>query len=221
MARRVNDEALALIKRWEGLKTEAYLDVANVWTIGYGHTRTAKAGMVITEAEAEQLLRQDLREAETAVERLVQVDLTDGQFGALVSFVFNVGQGALASSTLLRKLNRGDYASVPSELVKWNKARVNGKLQPVKGLSNRRAAEVGLWARGSFVAGREVETVTPPAPPRPEVQAAGYATAVATAAPALQALSGLDPLVVGLIVGAIALAIIALLVTQRRRKESP
>jgi lysozyme len=152
MARRVSEEALSLIKRWEGLKLQAYRCPADVWTIGYGHTATARPGMVISETQATRLLMEDLARFEAAIERLVRVPLSDGQFGALVSWCFNVGDGAAARSSLIRKLNGGDYDAVPAELARWNK--VSGKVVP--GLANRRAAEAGLWARGSHVASASV-----------------------------------------------------------------
>lgn len=164
MARKVTAEARRLIGQWEGLRLTAYQDVGGVWTIGYGSTANVEPGMKITKAAAESRLTRDLAGAEDAVESLVRVDLTDNQFGALVSFVFNVGAGAFKSSTLLRKLNAGDYAAVPLELARWNKARVGGKMVAVPGLANRRAAEAGLWARGEFVASNTVEAAPERAP---------------------------------------------------------
>lgn len=152
MARRINADGLALIKRWEGLRLEAYQDVGGIWTIGYGHTRTARAGMRVTEAEADELLRADLRVFESAIDDTVDVAMTDNQFAALVSWCFNVGVPAMRRSALIRRLNAGDYDAVPAELARWNKVR--GKA--VSGLSNRRAAEAGLWARGAFVASRNI-----------------------------------------------------------------
>ncbi|NOV20955.1 lysozyme [Ensifer adhaerens] len=148
MNRRINAAGLSLVKQWEGLKMKAYQDVADVWTIGYGHTSAAgapvvKPGMVITEARAEEILRADLAVFEGRVERLVKVPLNDNQHAALVSFGFNTGK--LHSSTLLKKLNAGNYDAVPAELMKW--VHAGGKR--VKGLVNRRAAEAGLWARGA------------------------------------------------------------------------
>ena len=156
MTRRINDEGLKLIKQWEGLKTEAYKDVAGIWTIGYGHTSSAgspqvKAGMKISEQEAEAILKRDLSKFESRVDSLVKVPLTDNQFAVLVSFDFNTGK--LHSSTLLKKLNKGDYEAVPKELMKW----VNAGGKKVKGLVNRRAAECGLWAKGEFVSSNYVE----------------------------------------------------------------
>lgn len=154
--RKVNKEGLELIKRWEGLKLKAYTDSGGFWTIGYGHTSAAGKpdvyeGMTITEKEAEKILQNDLAKFEKRVNNLVKVPLNDNQFSTLVSFDFNTG--ALHRSTLLKKLNAGDYDSVPSELMKW--VKVKGKR--VQGLVNRRAAECGLWAKGSFVSSNTVE----------------------------------------------------------------
>jgi lysozyme len=81
----------------------------------------------------------------------VKVDLTDNQFGALVMFAFNAGIGAFKGSTLLKKLNHGNYNAVPAELPKWNKTTIDGKKVVSNGLVNRRAAEAGLWAKGGFI----------------------------------------------------------------------
>ncbi|ATO57110.1 lysozyme [Bartonella sp. 1-1C] len=150
--RKISSEGLALIKQWEGLRLNAYKDAIGVWTIGYGHTNSAGKplvyeGMTITEKQAEKLLCKDLRQFENAVERAVTVPLTDEQFAALVSFCYNVGTTAFSNSTLLKKLNKGEYEAVPSELQKWTKA--GGKR--LHGLVHRRAAEAGLWAKGAYV----------------------------------------------------------------------
>ena len=206
----INAEGLALIKQWEGLRLDAYRCSADVWTIGYGHTATAREGMKITLEQAERLLVQDLDVFENAVSRAVKVDLSDNQFAALVSWTYNVGAGAIQKSTLIRKLNAGDYASVPGELARWNK--VKGKVS--KGLSNRRAAEAGLWARGSFVASRDVE---PSAPAKNSAateasQLGGIAAAAATVAPALASLNGVHWAVgVAVVAGAVTLAALWLL----------
>lgn len=150
MTRRISATGLALVKQWEGCELASYKDVAGIWTVGYGHTSAAgipnvKPGMRINDVEAENILKSDLRKFEERVERLVKVALTDNQFAVLVSFDFNTG--ALHKSTLLKKLNSGDYDAVPGELMKW----VNAGGKKVKGLVNRRSAEAGLWAKGEFV----------------------------------------------------------------------
>lgn len=161
--RQINDTGLEKIKQWEGLRLTAYQDGAGVWTIGYGHTgplldgARIKAGVTISREEADLLLRKDLEWAQVAVDSLVKVPLNDNQFAALVSFVFNVGETAFKNSTLLRKLNEGNYDAVPVELLRWNKLTQNGKKIVSKGLTNRRQAEIGLWAMESYVASNTVE----------------------------------------------------------------
>jgi lysozyme len=162
MHRRINQTGLEAIKRFEGLRLNAYLDSVGVPTIGYGHTKTALMGQVITAAKAEELLRDDLADAERAVEKYVKVPLNENQFAALVSFVFNLGSGTLQKSTLLKKLNAGDYDAVPREMMRF----INAGGKPLKGLVTRRAAEAGLWAKGSFVASKDVQ----PEPPKPMTQ---------------------------------------------------
>lgn len=159
MARQINKLGLDHIKQWEGLRTTAYKDVAGIWTIGYGHTAAAgepkpKAGMKITEKRATEILMSDLGQYEQAVEDAVKVDINDNQFAALVSFTYNVGIGAFKKSTLLKKLNKGDYDSVPTEIMKWTKA--GGKR--VQGLVNRRRAEGAIWIKGAFVSSNYVKT---------------------------------------------------------------
>lgn len=156
MSRKINAEGVRLIKQWEGLKLNAYRDVAGVLTIGHGHTSAAgipkvREGMRISDKEAEDILKDDLRKFENRVNSLVKVPLTDNQFAVLVSFDFNTG--ALHKSTLLKKLNGGGYDAVPAELMKW----VNAGGKRVQGLVNRRAAEAGLWAKGEFVSSNTVE----------------------------------------------------------------
>lgn len=141
MTREINQAGIDLIKSVEGWFPNAYRDPVGVVTIGWGHTKTAKMGQTITKEFGEIVLRGDLGEAEDAVNRMIEVPLTDNQFGALVSFAFNCGVGALGGSTLRKKLNAGDYASVPSELAKWNHG--GGKVLP--GLTRRRKAEGDLF----------------------------------------------------------------------------
>lgn len=147
MARKINSAGIKLVQNFEGLKLEAYLCPAGVWTIGYGHTIGVKKGDKITTAEADTILAQDLNQFGEQVEKYVRVPLHDNQFAALVSFAFNVGIGSLTSSSLLKRLNNGDYDCVPSELGKWVKATnpKTGKKVTLPGLVKRRAAESQLW----------------------------------------------------------------------------
>lgn len=141
----VSQAAIDLIKEFEGCYLEQYICPAGVSTIGIGTTRIdgkpVPEGLVITETQAEQYLAEDLSLFESAVERLVTVPLTQSQFDALVSFTYNVGQGNLQNSTLLRKLNSSDYPGAANEFPRWN--RGGGKVLP--GLTRRREAERELF----------------------------------------------------------------------------
>jgi lysozyme len=140
---RISRDGLELIKRWEGCRTNAYLCPANVWTIGYGHTKGVTKGMMISHTQAEDLLLEDLKRFEEAVRRLVTVPLSQNQFDALVSFTFNVGIGALQGSTLLKLLNTGNYSSAANQFNKW--VRGGGKVLP--GLVVRREDEYQLFIK--------------------------------------------------------------------------
>jgi lysozyme len=130
----------------EGERLTAYKDTVGRWTIGVGHTGPeVHQGMTITKQQSRAYLTSDTEAAEKVVLSVVHVPLTDNQRFALVSFVFNLGASRLLTSTLLRKLNAGDYGSVPYELMRWNHETVNGVLRESDGLTNRRAAEVRLW----------------------------------------------------------------------------
>ena len=138
---RINSAGLELIKSFEGLRLNSYLDAVGGWTIGYGHTRTAGPGQRISLAQATALLREDVSTFEKAVTRAVQVPITANQYAALVSFAYNVGVGALNSSTLLRRLNAGDTYGAANELLRWNRA--GGRV--LAGLTRRREAERTLF----------------------------------------------------------------------------
>lgn len=138
---KTSKNGIELIKKWEGLSLTSYTDSVGVWTIGYGHTKTAKPHQRITEKQAEELLRQDLASHEVFVNRYVKVELTQNQFDALSSFVFNLGGGALQKSTLLKKLNKEDYEGAAAEFDKW----VNAGGKRLQGLVNRRKAERELF----------------------------------------------------------------------------
>lgn len=143
--RHVTDEGLNLVKRFEGFSPAIYICPAGYPTIGYGHVvlswERERYANGISQVEATDLLECDVQVAERAVLRLTTVPLTDGQFGALVSFTFNLGAGALQRSTLRRKVNRGENDDIPSELAKWVWAA--GRKLP--GLVQRRQAEGLLY----------------------------------------------------------------------------
>lgn len=141
MTRRINAAGLAIVKHYEDCELESYLCPSRVWTIGYGHTHNVQKGMVWTQRQCDETLEADLREFEAAVERLVTVPLTENQFSAIVSWVFNVGVGAMEGSTLLRKLNKADYAGASAEFQRWD--RSGAKI--LRGLTRRRIAERDLF----------------------------------------------------------------------------
>jgi len=131
-----------LIRKFEGEKLKAYQCPAKVWTIGVGHTgQDVKPGLVITSEQSDKLLQSDLSKFESAVANLVKVPLNQNQFDALVSFSFNVGDGALGRSTLLKLINSGHADDAAEEFKKWNKAGGN----VLTGLTARRAAERELF----------------------------------------------------------------------------
>lgn len=140
---KISDAGLALIKQFEGLRLTTYKDVAGFPTIGYGHLlepgETYPDG--ITEEQATTLLETDVQNAELCIGRLVKAALTQGQFDALVDFVFNLGALRLGQSTLLKYLNAGRYQDAGAQLLRWDYA--GGKIQP--GLLARRQSEAALW----------------------------------------------------------------------------
>ncbi|HCM2254009.1 TPA: lysozyme, partial [Salmonella enterica subsp. enterica serovar Agbeni] len=119
----------------------AYQDGGGVWTIGYGHTRGVKQGQVINHEQADEFLDSDLRQVESCISERVTVALNQNQFDALVSFVFNVGRQAFSDSTLLKKLNEGNYRAAADQFTRW--VYDNDKF--VQGLYNRRVAERDLF----------------------------------------------------------------------------
>ncbi|MEO0434669.1 MAG: lysozyme [Cyanobacteria bacterium J06656_5] len=139
--RQTNSSGVNLIKSFEGLRLKAYQDAVGVWTIGYGTTRGVKPGQEITEAQAEALIKTDLTRFERDVSQAVRISINDNQFAALVSFTYNVGSGAMRSSTLLRKLNRRDINGAANEFPRWNRA--GGRI--LAGLTRRRNAERALF----------------------------------------------------------------------------
>jgi lysozyme len=131
---------LALIKQCEGLRLKAYRDSGGVLTIGFGHTRGVKAGQVITEAEADELLAADAQEAAEAVNRHA-LPCTQGQFDALTDFVFNLGEDRFANSTLLRMHQLGNFTGAAQQFGRW--IYDNGRVLP--GLVRRRALEAAMY----------------------------------------------------------------------------
>ena len=144
----LSDNGMKLLEQFEGLRLEAYLDSASIYTIGYGTIkypdgRKVKKGDKITKAQAKEYKVHDLKEFESTVNTSVKVPLSQNQYDALVSLSYNIGSGAFKNSTLLKKLNSGDYKGAAEQFLVWNK--VNSKR--VQGLVNRREAERNLFLK--------------------------------------------------------------------------
>jgi lysozyme len=144
-----SDFGLDLLKRSEGFRGTVYKDVVGYDTIGYGHKllRTESFPNGISESAASDLLVADVNASISAVQRLVKVPLTQGQFDALVDFTFNLGTSRLAGSTLLELLNKGEYGAAAKQLLLWDHA--GGK--ELAALTTRRKAEKDLWLGGTGV----------------------------------------------------------------------
>lgn len=148
----ISPNGIKFIQSFEGFSSKAYDDGVGVWTIGWGTTRyengaKVKRGDSITVDRAVVLFMHDLSGFEMAVRRSVKVPLNQNQYDALVSFTYNVGVSSLQGSSLLRKLNAGDYTGAANGLLAWNKGRVNGVLKELKGLTRRRQAERDLFLK--------------------------------------------------------------------------
>ncbi len=141
----ISQEGLSLIKKFEGCKLESYKCAAGVWTIGFGSTSGVVKGMEISQERADMLLLEDVEVFEEAVNNLVEVDLEQNQFDALVAWTFNLGSTNLKNSTLLKVLNDKNYEGVPEQIKRWNKATVDGERQVLEGLVRRREAESLLF----------------------------------------------------------------------------
>lgn len=160
---RTSQRGIDLIKRWEGFKKIPYYCSAGVLTVFWGHTRTARdyVGNTLTDNEAriigERLLKEDIAQFERQVLRLVQVPLTQPQFDALLSFTYNLGGGALERSTLLKKLNRGDYKGAAKQFDVW----INADGKRVQGLVSRRADERRMFEEFAVPSITPAENNTP------------------------------------------------------------
>ncbi|CAK8738012.1 Lysozyme RrrD [Sodalis praecaptivus] len=142
----ISNKGMSLIKEFEGCSLTAYKDAVGVWTIGYGWTNPVDGvpiheGMTITQEKADELLREGVKQYEKPVNENVSITLNQHQFDALVSFTYNLGPANFKSSTLLKKLNSGEYQVASDEFLRWHKA--GGKV--LFGLIRRRAYERDLF----------------------------------------------------------------------------
>lgn len=150
---KLSNNGIALIKSFEGLRLNAYKDIAGIWTIGYGSTRyedgrAVRSGDKLTnETQANTLFINTLSKYVSAVSKGVKGALTQHQFDALVSFIYNVGTGVVNTSTLFKKLNAGDYKGAADQFLLWNKVTdpKTGKKVPSKTLILRRGQERALF----------------------------------------------------------------------------
>lgn len=144
---KTSQAGIDLIKKWEGFEPEAYKDAVGKWTIGYGHLiRDGETFSRITLADAEELLRQDVEQAERLINRTVRYDIEQYEFDALVSLAYNIPSAFLAGTNLRAKIDiKGSYKRAASEFGRWIYGRVNGKLTPLPGLIKRRAEEALLF----------------------------------------------------------------------------
>lgn len=142
---RTGDTGLNLIKGYEGLRMSAHYAPSEQWTVGYGHTGSARHGMSVTEGDAERLLRDDVKPIEQLISDTVRAPLNQNEHDALVSLIFNIGEDNWKRSTVLRKLNAGDKIGAASAFELWTKAFVNNELSSLDGLVRRRAAEKSLF----------------------------------------------------------------------------
>ncbi len=151
MEKRITKNLIDFIKIEEGVYLKAYKCPAGVWTIGIGSTfyedgSKVKSGDVIDNKRAEKLLEKYLTDVSARViKETVKVELTQGMFEALCSFIYNVGEGAFKSSTLLKLLNKSEYTNASKEFLKWNKLTKNGMKITSLGLTKRREREKRLF----------------------------------------------------------------------------
>jgi lysozyme len=174
----ISKTCLDLIKKWEGCKLEAYLDPVGIPTIGWGTIaypdgEPVAMGDRISQDQADGFLQHECNSIVPRIGRLATVGLNQNQFDALVSFAYNVGVGAFAESTLLSKLNQGDYAGAAAEFPRWNKGEVDGMKVELPGLTNRRKDERALF-ESTAQGGTPVVIDTTPTPQQEVTWLEGY-----------------------------------------------
>ena len=209
---KLNPAGLDLIKKYEGFRSRAYRDAVGIWTIGYGHTSMAGPPHVlpflkISHQQGEQILARDVERFARKIRPLIRVKLNDNQFSALVSFAYNVGIGGFRRSSVLKRINAGQFDAVPHRLSLWVKA--GGRT--LKGLVRRRAAEGELFLTGTA---RPRETANKRVEPVPGKPARKSTTNLAAILSALAGLfstlkAGLANNAAGFIFAGLAIVIIA------------
>lgn len=142
---KASDAGIRFIAAQEGFRERVYRDIAGIATIGYGHVLRIGDPILVTEPAALAMLHHDVGTAEAAVTGLVKVELNQNQFDALVSFTFNLGEGALKTSLLLNELNQGRYQEAADQFPRWDHAIINGELVEVEDLRKRRLLERAMF----------------------------------------------------------------------------
>lgn len=148
-------ECRLAIMAYEGLYLEAYADLVGVWTIGVGHTQARGkpipvSGMTLSLSEAIEVFNRDVAACEAEIRRAIKIDLTQRQFDAIVSWQFNLGAIGAKDTTLTKRLNESRFDQAADELLRWDKAKVNGVKRPVKALTERRKAEREMFLNGVY-----------------------------------------------------------------------
>ncbi|OTG87179.1 lysozyme [Acinetobacter sp. ANC 4558] len=145
--RDISEKGYALIREFEGFRANAYLDSAGIWTIGFGtikiNGKPVKKGDTCTKEQAEQWLKLDCLWVDACLDKYITIVVTQNQFDALASLVYNIGETAFKSSTLLTKLNAGDFKAAADNFDRW----VNAGGKRLQGLVNRRAKEKELFLK--------------------------------------------------------------------------
>lgn len=155
MSKTIGTEGMKLIKKWEGCRLTAYKDSVGVWTIGWGTTKypngvRVKQGDTITQAEADAMLKRQVQEHADGMDQYINVSkLNQNQYDALASFHYNLGRHILKKSALAMYLNAQQFDKAANVMLQYNKGRINGVLTVLKGLQNRRNAEVELFKKSS------------------------------------------------------------------------
>ena len=228
----INQRGLALIKEFEGCKLVAYLDTLakpSVWTVGYGHTKTAYSGLVITQERANRLLADDVCAFAVGVSRLCTTRPNDNQFAAMTSLAYNIGLKAFGRSTVLRMHNAGKFAEAAAAFGMWNKA--GGVVRA--GLTRRRAAEASLYLTPVTEAAQTTRATPDTKDPAAKVDvgkwAAGAGASLAVAQQAVAQVSeiwdglarfGISPNILLGVLGAASIVAIGYFVWDARRRRS-
>jgi lysozyme len=164
---RTSRTGLELIKSFEGFRDAAVRLPDGRWMIGYGHVRTAREGLTISEQDADDLLAYDLRTVEDTILTMIFAPLNQNQFDALASLVFNISPGRFRDSDILRLINGGDFLSAANAFDVWRKARIHGRVMVVDALVRRRAAEKAMFLEHP---GGRPSAPTPLVRPEPDVE---------------------------------------------------